>query len=748
MPDNQIFKATYSGIPVYEMMCKSVAVMRRRSDSWLNATQILKVAGFDKPQRTRVLEREVQKGEHEKVQGGYGKYQGTWIPLERGLALAKQYNCEVALRPIIEFQPAAKSPPLAPKHLVASSAAAAKPARRAVTTVTEPGPAPVGTRSRRHADVEEDSEQEIFSEPGSEDGSMTSSPSRGSSSSRTPSPIADAYNQIDASEDRRHGARRKPSRRHPNERPNDASDDEIATQVNGIDDPRAYSDQILEYFISDTNQIPQILISPPPDFDANMAIDDDGHTALHWASAMGRLRIVKLLLTAGADIFKVNKAGQTALMRSVMFANNYDVRKFPELYEVLHRSTLNIDNYNRTVFHHIVDVAMSKGKTHAARYYMETVLNRLADYPKELADVINFQDEDGETALTMAARCRSKRLVKLLIDHGADPKLVNRDGKSTEDYILEDERFRSSPGPISRVSAMSFRNAQAAFPLQTIPIPIPTGGERLPLHHSVVGQKASTKCVNEIANMLDGLGTSFDRELQEKERDMNQAHALLQNIQQEILESHRAVNQLKTQAEGLLLAKGLLSELESQLLDKMGRRYRLGWEKWIKDEENREKSIRDVADGELKITPATVPYRTDDDAEGEGPTEPGKDKNKGKRKALPQEEDITDLLGLYADLPNNQDSIMTACETTKEELGHRRKRRKEMFDQLTAFQAEAGTGGRMAEYRRLIGAGCGGVPPSEVDNIIGMLLETLELEEPSTAPGAWTATRAGPVPAG
>ena len=50
--------------------------MRRRSDGWLNATQILKVAGFDKPQRTRVLERDVQKGEHEKVQGGYGKYQG------------------------------------------------------------------------------------------------------------------------------------------------------------------------------------------------------------------------------------------------------------------------------------------------------------------------------------------------------------------------------------------------------------------------------------------------------------------------------------------------------------------------------------------------------------------------------------------------------------------------------------------------------------------------------------------------
>ena len=54
--------------------------MRRRSDSWLNATQILKVAGLDKPQRTRILERDVQKQTHEKVQGGYGKYQGASTP--------------------------------------------------------------------------------------------------------------------------------------------------------------------------------------------------------------------------------------------------------------------------------------------------------------------------------------------------------------------------------------------------------------------------------------------------------------------------------------------------------------------------------------------------------------------------------------------------------------------------------------------------------------------------------------------
>lgn len=54
--------------------------MRRRADDWINATHILKVAEYDKPSRTRILEREVQKGVHEKVQGGYGKYQGTSEP--------------------------------------------------------------------------------------------------------------------------------------------------------------------------------------------------------------------------------------------------------------------------------------------------------------------------------------------------------------------------------------------------------------------------------------------------------------------------------------------------------------------------------------------------------------------------------------------------------------------------------------------------------------------------------------------
>ncbi|KAF5321595.1 hypothetical protein D9619_000364 [Psilocybe cf. subviscida] len=757
MPDTQIFKATYSGIPVYEMMCKGVAVMRRRHDSWLNATQILKVAGFDKPQRTRVLEREVQKGEHEKIQGGYGKYQGTWIPLERGLGLAKQYNCEALLKPIIEFQPAAKSPPLAPKHLVANTVA--RPARKAPVVEV---PTPVfNTRSSRRQppDAAEESDHDTLSARGSEDGSMTPSPSEASSSSRTPSPIRSSENGVTDRHSRRH--------RHRHSVDIHLADEE--------EEPKSYADQVLEFFISDTNQVPPLLVNPPSDFDPNMAIDDDGHTPLHWACAMGRIRIVKLLLTAGADIFKVNRAGQTALMRSVMFANNYDVRKFPELYELLHRSTLNIDNYNRTVFHHIVDVAMSKGKTHAARYYMETVLTRLADYPKELADVINFQDEDGETALTMAARCRSKRLVKILIDHGANPKIMNSDGKSTEDYILEDERFRASPVPQTRASAMSFRNAHAAFPPPAATAGYafaPAHDNKPPLHHSAAGQRASTRGANDAAALMDSLAAAFDAELREKERDTVQAHALLGNIQAEILESARAVNQLRAQAEGLPLGREHLGKLQQELGRKMDRRYKLGWEKWVQEEEARETRIRDAAGGVLMLTPSTALIHIDDAGDGANmsmdvdpssitasstsPTaaaalavaeEREKElRRRGKRKVT-VEEDTSDLIALHTDVPTSEDALALECDALRSEIAQYRKRRKVAFNELVTFQTEAGTSGRMGEYRRLIGAGCGGVPPSEVDQVLGMLLETLESEEPSSSLIAWSsANHAKTVP--
>ena len=367
---------------------------------------------------------------------------------------------------------------------------------------------------------------------------------RGGSAVRTPEPVQPALA----------GAAGGPSHAHP-------------SIMEG--NPETYTDIVLNYFISETAEIPPLLVSPPANYDPNNRIDEDGHTALHWACAMGRVRVVKLLLTAGASIFAANNAEQTPLMRSVMFSNNYDMRKFPELYELLHRSTLNIDRHNRTVFHHIANLALIKGKTHAARYYMETILSRLADFPQELADVINFQDEDGETALTLAARARSRRLVKSLLDHGADPKIKNRDLKSAEDYILEVEPYRKSPNAPGRSGPA--RDIGIAHQLFT----------------SEAARLAGGTCLADMTTHMQSLAKSFDAELAAKERDILQAKALLTGIHAEVTEAGRLVQSLEQSAggaAGLESKKREMDGLQSELKVKVDGRMAQAWGMW----ENRE----------------------------------------------------------------------------------------------------------------------------------------------------------------
>lgn len=520
--------------------------------------------------------------------------------------MAKQYGVEDLLRPLIDYVPTSVSPPPAPKHIVAAPSKPRKTNenKKDLATPMKTGPtsaaaltaqAQLSTRTAGKGSAS----KKVLSTPDADTsrsmGSLNDTPDDDSSdSSDTPSPVTSLIDDkdrlagvgMDIDMDANHpgsSARKRTAQMMMDEseylrqaRGNSAvhtpqqspahlplMDAGIVQQLG----PEAYTDIILNYFISETSQIPSILVTPPADFDPNARIDEDNHSALHWACAMGRVRVVKLLLTAGASIFAANNSEQTPLMRAVMFSNNYDVRKFPELYELLHRSTLNIDKYNRTVFHHIANLALSKGKTHAARYYMETILSRLADFPQELADVINFQDEDGETALTLAARARSRRLVKALLDHGADPKIKNRDFKSAEDYILEDERFRSSP-----VSG--------------------NGTKRDPIAHQLFSSEAARlaggSCLQDITSHMQTLAKSFDGELQGKERDILQAKALLTSIHAEITETSRTLQGLGEQTGPVEEKKRELEGLQSQLRSKVNEGMKRGWESWVVADEARE----------------------------------------------------------------------------------------------------------------------------------------------------------------
>ncbi|KAJ8327865.1 hypothetical protein QVD99_006394 [Batrachochytrium dendrobatidis] len=96
--------ACYSGVIVYELKAKNgVPVMRRKHDAFVNATQILRAAGLPKPARTKVLEKDISMGPHEKIQGGYAGFQGTWVPLDSAIMLAETYKMWDELQPLLEY---------------------------------------------------------------------------------------------------------------------------------------------------------------------------------------------------------------------------------------------------------------------------------------------------------------------------------------------------------------------------------------------------------------------------------------------------------------------------------------------------------------------------------------------------------------------------------------------------------------------------------------------------------------------
>ncbi|KAI9305880.1 hypothetical protein BJ944DRAFT_239253 [Cunninghamella echinulata] len=514
----QIFKATYSGVPVYEITCNGVAVMRRKNDSYMNATQILKVADFDKPQRTRILEREVQTGNHEKIQGGYGKYQGTWVPLERAAALAKQYNVDGLIEPLLTYVKGAESPPLAPKHVTAASTKQKKPREKRTrkrnkvlnddshvsdtneslkneqtnnnnndTQTQSPRRQPRKTASDNNnsnnntTTVENhDNNDDI----GMNQGQLSKS-TRHSRHKRSKLSNMQDYMDIDKvdlnrlntttttksrqnKDDHHHQTTNQNNtnvnNNNNNNINNNKSKNTSSTTTNNtnlpssttssppssppsssdvtknrtkkeIEHERKYAQKLLNHFVSENDDIPSLLQRPPKDLDVNVIIDEEGHTSLHWAAVMGHIPTVQRLIKLGADMYRVNYKGQTALMRSVLYTNNYDRKMFDQLLDLLSSTIFNIDKCDQTVFHHVATTAKGKGKVHASKYYMENLIDKLMHNRSELISILNVQDVYGDTALTIASRIGNKKLIKLLIDAGASTEIANEMGMTSQDYL-------------------------------------------------------------------------------------------------------------------------------------------------------------------------------------------------------------------------------------------------------------------------------------------------------------------------
>lgn len=556
-----IFQAVYSGVDVYEMEVNNVAVMRRRKDSWLNATQILKVAGIEKGKRTKVLEKEILIGEHEKVQGGYGKYQGTWIKFERGLEFCRQYGVEELLRPLLTYDmgqdggiagrgaidtPTKEQAMAAQRKRLYNSGAdsrsnsqsgtffknishTASTAVAAISKARFDSPVPRvrnGASGRPASFSRQSSQQHLGSQesafPGGSQQSMQSFVSENSFTVNGGDSAYVTQPALQYSHDQRNGDFEEPPRKRIRPSPS-VADSQPMYDDYGLSMRDATPTEPNESFVYHGHQdmqdgfpmpLPPLPLPSGPqatqkksilmslftdphrtDFskhdafltlnlqELEMPVDNTAHTALSWAATLARVPLLKHFIAAGASIFRVNRGGETALMKACVVTNNLDMGTFPEILELLGPTIELRDARGRTVLHHIAITSAVKGRSQASKYYLESLLEfvvRQGSAPNSqqsfsngppalktmgigrfMSEIVNVQDKSGDTALNIAARIGNRSIISQLLEVGADPSISNRSNLCPIDFGIGD------PGDAEGRAASGFRDAEKTLNKET-----------------------------------------------------------------------------------------------------------------------------------------------------------------------------------------------------------------------------------------------------------------------------------------
>lgn len=204
---------------------------------------------------------------------------------------------------------------------------------------------------------------------------------------------------------------------------------------------------LMNIFLSDNpDDTPSALASTllTNDINIDLIIDEQGHTALHWAAALGRTKIVDLLISAGANVCSVNFEGETPLMRAAMITCCFEKKCFAHMVEMMSDAVTVFDKKGRTILHHISLTSDVDGYEEAAIYYMKRLFKTA---PKKivLKNMLNIQDRVyGETALAIALRAGCPEIADFLTKQGAvDPLSSNLEPDQALEYIPVDYKQQS-----------------------------------------------------------------------------------------------------------------------------------------------------------------------------------------------------------------------------------------------------------------------------------------------------------------
>ncbi|KAG9677627.1 apses-domain-containing protein, partial [Aureobasidium melanogenum] len=600
-----IYTAVYSGVQVYEMEVNNIACMRRRSDGWLNATQILKVAGVDKGKRTKVLEKEILPGEHEKVQGGYGKYQGTWITYRRGREFCRQYGVEDLLLPLLEHDLDGSGAGQTTETPTKEQAMAANRKRfYAAGAQDRSGPATSNTFFQNISSMSSVALAALnkaarLNSPARPNHIRRSSQQQQNSSH---SIMADAsyqipdsgYNTQSAAWRTTPGGQEPPRKRmRPNDDiPVDASimsldptepgesflqstQQYLEENVNGSDEPVTLPplptpmgiDEenkrllLLDLFAESSRQDfashPALLSLSPQDLD--IPLDPSANTALHWAATLSRVPLLRLLIQKGANIFRGNAAGQSALISAVLVNNCCEHSSFPDVLELLSPLIEVRDAQARTILHHIAVSCGIKGRAPSSKYYLEALLEFLVrsvskpapvengsatpgqagkermNLMRFLTHIVNARDKAGNTALNLAARIGNRGIIQQLLEVKADPTIPNQKGITARDFGVgvEDENGQANAGfnnPSNIDPIFSQSQAPNRPPSQNATTEGANEKETTPVSNTNVIEEQNQDVISSLTSMLTANLAQHKQLLAEKTTQIDKLNAQIQEL--------------------------------------------------------------------------------------------------------------------------------------------------------------------------------------------------------------------------
>lgn len=507
--------------------------MRRCKDDWVNATQILKCCNFPKAKRTKILEKGVQQGLHEKIQGGYGRFQGTWIPLADAQRLAANYGVTPEMAPVLYLDTSDPNMVI-PKKMKQVNKDGTPVKRKYTKKAKKPEDTPSKKAKTDMHQLQEFNPQGSFDSLSRTQSHLSHNPLLGGASQQQlqyqmtqgdlqmpptfsqtdfmsmgqSMPTFTAHNQAIQNEFQNYQMQfqrfqnqniqqqaqpqqklyrgnvpygqlpaqaqmvgnfhhtKLPLSQSTNEtnmsqdeqqKDSDTSISSNEDQLHGDvksnmymvkqgnhlagemespkdhDEYNSYSAQLLKFFSEDSSNIPYFLHNPPYDFNMNEAIDDEGHTPLHWAASIGNYVLIHLLISKGANPLVVNSFGLNPLSKLISFNNCYELKNFPKVLDDLELCLINTDINGRTPLHYLCQFSKVKSKYESLRYYLGIILAKLTTLSKNsnnksvnlLKNVIDHQDVNGDTCLHLAGKFGSSKIYKFLISYGARDDLVN-----------------------------------------------------------------------------------------------------------------------------------------------------------------------------------------------------------------------------------------------------------------------------------------------------------------------------------